>query len=144
MMHQHPASPCVARQEWAGPVITRAVAEGDLVGWRDISNLFTLKDIQEHPDEDERRRLLRHCISIDDDLFASLPSLECGVDTNTFGHIPHSCDPSCYIRGSKWEVVALRDLQVGEYVSVNYARQETECSPHHGTPCVCGAESCLG
>lgn len=59
----------------------------------------------------------------------------------------HSCEPNCGLvvpRGSQdLEVHALRDIEEGEEMTLDYATFETEISALTG-PCLCGAAGCRG
>jgi SET domain-containing protein len=54
-------------------------------------------------------------------------------------YINHSCEPNAYMRaapGNKVLFFALRDIQAGEEITINYR------DPEHPLVCKCGAQSC--
>lgn len=59
----------------------------------------------------------------------------------TVGYVNHSCDPNCFLDFSCLCVRALRNIQAGEEVKVNYAATEYEM--HDSFPCDCGSPGCL-
>ncbi|NNE47087.1 MAG: hypothetical protein HKN37_10550 [Rhodothermales bacterium] len=54
--------------------------------------------------------------------------------------IDHSCDPSCWLTGL--DLVARRDLEPGDEVTLEYATLHNEAMPDFH--CSCGAEDCRG
>jgi SET domain-containing protein len=68
-------------------------------------------------------------------------ALDCSQG-NALKHLNHSCAPTCYLRiwQNRIEVYALRDLQPGEELTVDYG-----VTPHRGgMVCQCGAPGCRG
>lgn len=59
----------------------------------------------------------------------------------TVGYLNHSCDPNSFLDFSCLCVRALRDIQRGEEVKVNYAATEYEM--HDKFRCDCGSLACL-
>jgi len=59
----------------------------------------------------------------------------------TIGYVNHSCDPNSFLDFSCLCVRALRNIQRGEEVKVNYAATEYEM--HDSFPCDCGSSVCL-
>jgi hypothetical protein len=59
----------------------------------------------------------------------------------TVGYLNHSCEPNSFLEFSSLCVRALRDIQRGEEVKVNYAATEYEM--HDCFRCDCGSSACL-
>jgi hypothetical protein len=59
----------------------------------------------------------------------------------TVGYLNHSCEPNSFLDFSCLCVRALRDIERGEEVKVNYAATEYEM--HDGFRCDCGSSACL-
>ena len=59
----------------------------------------------------------------------------------TVGYLNHSCEPNSFLEFSSLCVRALRDIQRGEEVKVNYAATEYEM--HDSFSCDCGSSACL-
>jgi len=59
----------------------------------------------------------------------------------TVGFLNHSCEPNSFLDFSSLCVRALRDIQRGEEVKVNYAATEYEM--HDSFRCDCGSSACL-
>ena len=60
----------------------------------------------------------------------------------TLAKVSHSCDPNCRISFPYRAVVAIRSIEPGELISVDY--QSTEHSISHPFDCLCGAPRCRG
>jgi SET domain-containing protein len=58
-------------------------------------------------------------------------------------HLNHSCDPNAWVRyvGDACEIVARRDIQVGEEITCDYCINVTG---GNAWPCRCGAARCRG
>lgn len=75
-------------------------------------------------------------IQIDTDLFlVSGPTPEAGDMLN------HSCEPNCGLLGSQL-LVAIRDIEVGEELSFDYAM--CDASDYDEFTCLCGTQACRG
>ena len=59
----------------------------------------------------------------------------------TVGYLNHSCEPNSFLEFTSLCVRALRDIQRGEEVKVNYAATEYEM--HDSFRCDCGSSACL-
>jgi hypothetical protein len=59
----------------------------------------------------------------------------------TVGYLNHSCEPNSFLEFSSLCVRALRDIQRGEEVKVNYAATEYEMNDSFR--CDCGSSACL-
>ena len=59
----------------------------------------------------------------------------------TVGYVNHSCEPNSFLDFSRLCVRALRNIQGGEEVNVNYAATEYEM--HDSFRCGCGSSGCL-
>ncbi len=90
---------------------------------------------------------------IDDDTHTNSKSLQ--IDDNKFlestvkfdDFLNHSCNPNCYIDWQNLNLVALRDIQIGEEISFNYNTSEYDlinlvknCS----FKCGCNSKNCIG
>ena len=84
----------------------------------------------EELDDDQRSR----SIQIDEDLYLA-PS----VSPEPGDFVNHSCEPNCGLRGSIM-VVAMRDIEVGEELTFDYAMCDS--SPYDEFVCECGASTC--
>lgn len=58
------------------------------------------------------------------------------------GYFLHSCDPNVSLNMQTLKVTALREIAVGDYITMDYA--ETEDVLFKQFPCSCGAENCRG
>lgn len=58
------------------------------------------------------------------------------------GKVLHSCDPNSHCDMNTRTFYALRDIQAGEYITMDYC--ETEDYLFKNFPCSCGAENCRG
>jgi SET domain len=59
----------------------------------------------------------------------------------TVGYLNHSCEPNSFLDFDCLRVRALRNIQVGEEVRVNYSATEYEM--HDSFRCDCGSSACL-
>ncbi|MCE9623302.1 MAG: SET domain-containing protein-lysine N-methyltransferase [Actinomycetia bacterium] len=75
-------------------------------------------------------------IQIDENLF-----LSGATDPEPSDFINHSCEPNCGMSGNT-VVVALRDIQVGEQLTYDYAMSNG--SDYDEFECACGAAACRG
>jgi uncharacterized protein len=73
-------------------------------------------------------------IQISDDLY-----LLSGETPEPGDQVNHSCDPNCGLLGST-VVVALRDIQIGEEISYDYAMSDSD--PYDEFTCECGSDNC--
>src|SRR5262249_14506601 len=82
---------------------------------------------------------VRESIQVDGDLHVVPPP--------PIVYLNHSCEPSCGIliqrQAERLEVRALRRLEPGEELTVDYATFEQEIAGYNGR-CLCGAPSCRG
>jgi len=58
------------------------------------------------------------------------------------GFLLHSCDPNCFLDMQRFELWALKDIQPGEALTMDYA--STEDVLFRQFPCLCGAPNCRG
>lgn len=58
-------------------------------------------------------------------------------------YINHSCEPNCGLRGDITGV-AMRDIQVGEEITFDYAMLDNESDPSYNFKCECGSKECRG
>ena len=75
-------------------------------------------------------------IQIDDDLYLMSGELPEPGDM-----LNHSCEPTCGLVGSQL-LVAMRDLEVGEELTFDYAM--CDCSDYDEFECLCGEPTCRG
>jgi len=76
-----------------------------------------------------------HMIQVDDDLFFA------AVKNNDFedaDYTNHSCSPNCGIK-DKLKIVAMRDIRIGEEVTIDYAMME---SSDYNFQCNCKNSNC--
>ena len=78
-----------------------------------------------------------HLLQIDDDRFILTVQ---GNEPAKYGHVNHSCDPNCGIRGSV-EFVAMRDIKRGEEITIDYAMID---SSDYKIECKCDSAQCRG
>ena len=62
------------------------------------------------------------------------------ADTQYIGFLSHACDPNCRLDMSKFEVQALRDVEAGGLLTIDYAA--TEDVLYRQFACHCGAATC--
>jgi tyrocidine synthetase-3 len=56
------------------------------------------------------------------------------------GKILHSCDPNCHVDMETRTFTAIKPIQAGEFVTMDYA--QTEAILYRPFPCECGAVNC--
>jgi len=78
---------------------------------------------------------LDHMIQVDDDLFFAATDKSEIEEADLFNH---SCNPNCGIK-DKLKIVAMRDIEVGEEVTIDYAMME---SSEYSFACHCGSANC--
>lgn len=78
----------------------------------------------------------RFSVQVEEDLYQV--SLEGPDDAD---YLNHSCDPNAGFNG-QIVVVAMRDIQVGEEICIDYAM--CDGSPYDEFDCACGAAGCRG
>ncbi|OHA93488.1 MAG: hypothetical protein A3H52_02220 [Candidatus Zambryskibacteria bacterium RIFCSPLOWO2_02_FULL_39_26] len=78
-----------------------------------------------------------HMIQIDDDLFFAAVK---NSDSEDADYINHSCDSNCGIK-DKLKIVARKDIDVGEEITIDYAMME---SSDYSFKCNCGFLKCRG
>jgi hypothetical protein len=61
-------------------------------------------------------------------------------ETRVIGFLSHSCDPDCRLDMERSELVALRDIAEGEFLTIDYAA--TEDVLYRQFACHCGADTC--
>lgn len=61
-------------------------------------------------------------------------------DTRFIGYLSHSCDPNCELDVTQFALVALRDLEEGSLLMIDYA--VTEDRLYRQFACLCGADNC--
>lgn len=63
-------------------------------------------------------------------------------DTRFVGYISHGCAPNCRLDMARFELVALRDIAEGEWLTIDYAATEDRLYAQFA--CLCGASRCRG
>ena len=63
-------------------------------------------------------------------------------DPDFSGMLLHSCSPSAVLDMKRLEIFALRDIAVGEFLTIDYASTEEALARQF--KCVCGAANCRG
>lgn len=94
----------------------------------------TLMDRAQFDQQDPERR--SRSIQIDEDAFLLGPRLREPGDA-----VNHSCEPNCGMGGAA-QVVAMRDITVGEALTFDYAMADG--SDYDEFDCVCGSTACRG
>jgi len=81
-----------------------------------------------------------YALQVDENLFLEST---CGFDD----FLNHSCDPNCYVDFKKLHLIAKREINIGDELTINYNTSEydlvggkEDCS----FTCKCGAANCLG
>ena len=74
-----------------------------------------------------------------------LHTLQLTPDTHLYdpdftGCLLHSCDPNAIIDPAKREVTALKDIEIGEAITVDYAHTEDRLVKQFA--CMCGSPNC--
>jgi hypothetical protein len=62
------------------------------------------------------------------------------VDTRYVGFLSHGCTPNCRLDMARRELVALREIAAGDWLSIDYAATEDELFRQFA--CHCGAPEC--
>ena len=78
-----------------------------------------------------------HMIQVDDDLFFA--AVKDG-DSEDADYINHSCNSNCGIK-DKLKIVAMKDINVGEEINIDYAMME---SSDYNFKCNCSSSKCRG
>lgn len=102
-----------------GVICKRAFKAGDLVA--EITG-------------DILREITQHTLQIDAERHL--------LDLHFTGYLLHSCDPNVSVDMQNMRVTALRDIEPGDYLSMDYA--ETEERLYRQFACCCGASNCRG
>lgn len=74
----------------------------------------------------------QHTLQLNDDLHL--------LDLNFVGYLAHSCSPNVFVDLQKAEVWALRDIQPGEALTMDYASTEDELFRQFA--CLCDSPDC--
>ena len=113
-----------------GSYLLQPVAQGETVavfgGW--VIDRVTLSTMS----ADRQAR----SIQVDEDLY-----LVSGDDREPGDMLNHSCEPNCGLQGSQI-LVAMRDLEVGEELTFDYAM--CDASDYDEFTCLCGQVTCRG
>ena len=56
-------------------------------------------------------------------------------------YVNHSCSPNCGLRG-EITGIAMRDIKIGEEVTMDYAMLDDESNEEYNIICTCGTENC--
>lgn len=84
--------------------------------------------------------LKRRALRVEEDLYLGPVSLSSDAPESDPALINHSCEPNCGLYG-QLGLVALRDIQAGEELTIDYAMAGTVLDDFD---CACGAASCRG
>jgi hypothetical protein len=63
-------------------------------------------------------------------------------DKYVMGLVPHSCDPNCYVDMHQMAFIAVRDIESGDRVTMDY--DQTESRLFANFKCSCGTDKCRG
>ncbi len=63
-------------------------------------------------------------------------------DTHFSGYFLHSCSPNVYLDMDSMRITAIRDIEPGDYILMDYA--QTEDVLYKQFPCSCGSANCRG
>lgn len=107
-----------------------------VIGW--AGRVVHVNDVLAMP-EDERTYILQ----IDEELF-QVPFWPGYNEPADFTN--HSCDPNCGFGNSPVSLVAMRDIQIGEQMTFDYAMSECieDLPGNCDWDCLCGASCCRG
>ncbi|MBI2128768.1 SET domain-containing protein-lysine N-methyltransferase [Candidatus Woesearchaeota archaeon] len=103
-----------------------------------IKNGYIL-DLQEFKELDEKCR--QYCLQIQDDFFLGPRTIEEIADNAIF--INHSCEPNVGFDG-QIIYMALRDINLGEELTHDYAMCFTNMGAFSNLKCDCGSKICRG
>ena len=103
-----------------------------------------LKLIEDHPEVYDFIR--DYAMMIDDDIYEIPRYIDTKAITDECALFNHSCEPNCDYdsANSEWALIARRDIDQGEELTIHYGCFETEGSLMAGVKCNCGATSCQG
>ncbi|CAM9989545.1 unnamed protein product [Phaeothamnion confervicola] len=123
-----------------GLFATEDIAEGEVI-WHfntsdELLRQYTRAQILAAP-QPEQDVLIMYSYMLDDDCYGSTHDPE----EDSSYYFNHSCEPNCWYKGDE-NIVARRDIKVGEHVCYDYALTETESSMHFGLKCLCGSAQC--
>lgn len=62
--------------------------------------------------------------------------------TRVIGYLSHACEPNSRLDMARFELVAVRDIETGDVLTIDYA--ETEDVLYRQFACHCGADACRG
>lgn len=62
------------------------------------------------------------------------------LDPNFVGYLMHSCDPNCVLDMQRMRLLALKNIEAGALLTIDYAVTEDEL--YRQFPCQCGAPNC--
>lgn len=112
--------------------VVREIKKDDLV----VCYGGIIVDLQELRSMDEDRQM--YTIQINEELYLSaVPGVELGIGE----YLNHSCEPSCGF-SSEINLVAIRDLNPGDFITVDYATCNSSFPSN--MECLCGATKCRG
>ena len=77
-------------------------------------------------------RIKQHSLQVSEGLHIS--------DTRYIGYLSHGCDPNARLDMRKFELIARRDIQTGEVITIDYAATEDRLYVQFA--CACGASNC--
>jgi D-alanine-D-alanine ligase len=113
------------------------IVEGEMIEtFEEQPHTLVSKDfIMQRWDEEQRERFFRHAYPLTDEVWVTP-----GKDPMAWKPINHSCDPNAWFNG--FDLVARRDLEPGEQITLDYATLYADDMP--AFDCTCGSEKCRG
>jgi uncharacterized protein len=118
----------IAEHDYHGLFAVTPVAQDEiLVVWSGV--LYSFSALQKLSKLQQQRT-----VQVEDDLF-----LVSVVNDEPADYVNHSCNPNAGLSG-QITVVAMRDIQVGEQICIDYAMTDT--TPYDEFECQCGAPNC--
>lgn len=83
---------------------------------------------------------------LDDDVFGVPRYYETLGVTCECPFVNHSCDPNCEYGTDEhqYPLIASRDIEKGEELTIHYGAHDTEKSLINGIQCKCGSAKCVG
>ena len=115
----------------------RAIAKGEIVfkGEERSQRIATRRWVEQNWNENEKVTFAQYAYPLDNEVFILWSD-----DPLEWSPQNHSCDPSCTYDGLN--VVALRDIEAGAELTLDYADFCSETSAEF--TCQCGAKNCRG
>jgi len=146
----HPALVVRPKNSMLYGLYSTAFLPAGTVIWQEVPEaqdyLFYTKEETKSWPKEEREDWEDHCFQVDESTHSGervkrgTPLAERNRDDFT----NHSCDPSTWILTDE-QVVARRDINIGDEITYDYCTTESENSTHvNKWKCLCGAKDCRG